>query len=1092
VIDEQALDRALLRVCAKDGRTAGTGFFIDGDGRFLTCVHVVEGIGPVFAEGADGVCRQAAEIERWPEFDLALFRCAGATAVPLPLAARAAPARPFRTKGFQHQSASIAAALPTRGRIEGTTAVRYGPELRYGLDKVLVLGDATVDHGLSGAPLLDDEWDVVIGVVNSAFDRPGTIVGFALPLASAVASPSVRQLIVDNRALVPAYGPYLNAPAANAVCRRAVEHAIAQLETSDRLRLDSYAARPETASHVRSWLEGDAAVLPIVGPSGVGKTTELAQVGAALDQPAVFVAGAGLAETALTDGLQIAIEAELRAAASRQLPASDALHTVVEALAESESRLVVLLDGLNEAPAALRQNFKVWLAHTVEWLDETRARLMLTCRPEYWAPIGEFFPARLFGESAGKDRRSIELGDFTDAEAEEALRAYGLEGTGLSAGDVRHPFLARIYSEMLSEQGTPTEGLSRFDALARYVTSRARQVAYAVDSSVGAVEGLLVDAARDLVRRSLAIAPGRARQLRADAPNIFERLAKDNVLIELADGSYRFAFDEVAEFLCGRSLSDPRVDARFLLQTAARESETPLGAIVFALLALEKAEGSEALSDLLAETLDQYPPESFWLDFVLLELFESAHDQRALLDAIHRHISLMELDMIGEYRVERLLGNLRVAPAERLELLQRIAPTETGFDWESHHWDLSRFGPFSRIAAADIRADPRAAFRALIGWLDDERPLRGGDSKVADVARGLMYLNADAGFDDLCDVLADHGGDLGVLWRKLAERWPAEAISVCEEWGATPRRDADNARLAYLALAAPGLDLALRARAIEVLKRLVVSSDDSARATALEALAGMPDTRALVVQEVLDAFRAGDARLTSSAGRLLAVDFEAAFSALEAALRTGLGEDALWHLGRHVTTDEDEVRRIVELLERTWDPRSDLARSVALAVEARLGRLEATPRVAPRVLALADRVAAEGGLSARRPLTYFAGRRSSETTSELKDQVLATLIRTADGLDELDDILDPLDLNETTAWALDALLAREAKAPSGLERALLREAFVKESKAEAIAAAVERTGYKPRGELAGWLASIERGLTPYEAASAAVDTLIGR
>jgi hypothetical protein len=56
---------------------------------------------------------------------------------------------------------------------------------------------------------------------------------------------------------------------------------------------------------------------------------------------------------------------------------------------------------------------------------------------------------------------------------------------------------------------------------------------------------------------------------------------------------------------------------------------------------------------------------------------------------------------------------------------------------------------------------------------------------------------------------------------------------------------------------------------------------------------------------------------------------------------------------------------------------------------------------------------------------------------------------------------------------------------------LLGEAFAKESNADAIAAAVERTGYKPRAELAGWIASIERGLTPYQAARAAVEARLG-
>src|SRR2546430_6577200 len=54
------------------------------------------------------------------------------------------------------------------------------------------------------------------------------------------------------------------------------------------------------------------------------------------------------------------------------------------------------------------------------------------------------------------------------------------------------------------------------------------------------------------------------------------------------------------------------------------------------LLALEKAEGSEALSHLVAEALDRYPPDPLMLDFVLLDVFASAHDQRALLGVIDR------------------------------------------------------------------------------------------------------------------------------------------------------------------------------------------------------------------------------------------------------------------------------------------------------------------------------------------------------------------------------------------------------------------------------------------------------------------------
>jgi 2-alkenal reductase len=186
-----------------EGAASGTGFVWDAAGHVVTNNHVVDGAAAVAIRLASGTVARATIVGRAPNYDLAVLRVEGGTALP--------PAVPVgRSDDLKVGQLAYAIGNP------------------FGLDQSLTLGiisalkrrlptaggreiadviqtDAAINPGNSGGPLLDSAGRL-IGVNTAIFSPSGTNagIGFAIPVD--VVNRVVPELIRAGRVPTPGIG----------------------------------------------------------------------------------------------------------------------------------------------------------------------------------------------------------------------------------------------------------------------------------------------------------------------------------------------------------------------------------------------------------------------------------------------------------------------------------------------------------------------------------------------------------------------------------------------------------------------------------------------------------------------------------------------------------------------------------------------------------------------------------------------------------------------------------------------------------------------------------------------------------------------
>jgi hypothetical protein len=618
MFDTRPVEQALVRICGPNQATKGTGFFVDNSGTILTCDHVLGQLTETLVQTVDGQHHSApsASIHRFPEIDLAIITTNLSPTSVLPLDFGYEVGMRVWTKGFQYQSSNLTAAFPLRAAISGTTSIRYKTETQlYQLEKVLVLTEAEIDEGLSGAPLIDEETGVVVGIVNTTFRKGG---GFALPFLSETEYPAPLQEIIGwNRVHIPRYGRFLNTAVAGFLCKSQVRTALRRLEKEGlflpRLSFERSALREE----INRFLQGDALILPIVGEAGTGKTTLLALLASSLfeKQPCLL-----LRASLMNPGgksLQDAVEDALRLSGK-----SFDFERLPKALNTKKRRLLILLDGLNEVPPPVRENITVWIQQSVSWLEEVSAQLIVTSRPSFWDLIKRYFPPQLvygskgFRPEANPEDSLLPVGNFSLEEAKTALRIYGLEQGSITARDVQHPLLAHIYWELsLIAPVTPFGGFKEF------VKRKCERVALIADTSPLFVQHLLSKTAKWMYQSgqyTIELDLFFGQTLFGGERLIGEKLLAENVFAQTPAG-LRFAFDELAEFLQGEHVNFEEVlDAI----RSKKEDSIRLGAVVFAVLKLEHRQDWAALASALERLIDDYSVHgSYALATLLMRIF---------------------------------------------------------------------------------------------------------------------------------------------------------------------------------------------------------------------------------------------------------------------------------------------------------------------------------------------------------------------------------------------------------------------------------------------------------------------------------------
>ena len=227
-----------------------------------------------------------------------------------------------------------------------------------------------------------------------------------------------------------------------------------------------YLTRKRMEAEIESYLAGDCSTLVIVGNSGIGKSSLLCHT---LEEFSLYenycvllLNGHGVNIGSASDFLEIVARI-----VSKEMELSEFWpKTLLRILRESEGRLVVLLDAINEHsdPKRLFQLFnEMLLVHSAE--DLAPVKFILTSRPGVWSELkGMIRLPEVYYASDG-DENHISLTDFNSAdelpEVYELYRArfrfqtpFG-EVTPEVKATLRDPLMLRLVAETCENEPVP-------------------------------------------------------------------------------------------------------------------------------------------------------------------------------------------------------------------------------------------------------------------------------------------------------------------------------------------------------------------------------------------------------------------------------------------------------------------------------------------------------------------------------------------------------------------------------------------------------------------------------------------------------------
>jgi hypothetical protein len=782
---EARADAALVAVLTQDGYVRGTGFVIDDNGTVLTCHHVVDGLEPLRLRGPDGSTHVAGSpaIVTAPEIDLALIRTEAWLGTPLPLVSEAEVPIEYWTKGFHRLSEEIRAGFPVQGRIIGTTSVSYASGIAdYDLDDVFVLRDDAIDVGLSGAPVLDLKAGAVVAVVNTRLVRDNDQGGFAVPIGHAFTHPALAWAVKLNQATIPVYGPYLNGPAARELCAAVTASEIENLTQLRRVDLTRRVPRADIEDATARFLATDAPVFALVGPSGVGKSTEIAAVARRLPGRALLLRGSSLRPDSTSLGE--AIEAALaRASGGSLLPR--AADMAVAAALRADAGLVVLLDALNEAPMN-GQAFEEWIASTRSWLRQTTAQLIVSCRPELW---GDLVGRPLSSAIDHRQPVVVTLGGFTNQEFAEAAHAYGLP-PGVD-WPILHLPLALSLITRYEERPTADRGTNSSinEVVEKYVEEAARRLVKTPTGppqSAQLMRDRLVQAAAQMWERDTDALSMQSFSEIFGTSAIADSVVLEGVMSSTPSG-YRFVYDDVGDWLQAQSLDlDGELTA---IARGEQGSWRHVAPVASALRDVERRDGAEALRTRLIHLIENAATDDTPALTVAESTLLKVGDARPYAAVLDRMVHLITgSDDFIHYSIT-FWRTVPVPFQQRIDLLQRLVPADDSYYWRPKDWHLGRDSgqesgrdadSFSILVYQIVYREPALGITALLPWLDDVTPLRDREARVADVAMGIFYQLRRRQEHPVWSAMTKAGAKCQVLIRQLAvddPEWLAHMVT---------------------------------------------------------------------------------------------------------------------------------------------------------------------------------------------------------------------------------------------------------------------------------------------------------------------------
>ena len=553
--NEDRLRASLARVASTEGQTLGTAFVLL-PGLVLTCHHVVGSRRTVKLHFSDrsSVDGLVDDGERFPLVDAALVRFEHANPQPFPAEARHDGVREVRSLGYHYGVYGILGPFPFDGRISGIAGgLRYRHDRDYVIECALRIKDDFFDVGMSGAPLVDAATGVAVGLINAKLSIPGQTGGFAVPFEGlANSAPTLSDLLVANRRAVPRYGRFLNHLGAVEVCRTITERSLEWLASLGLFQPEHYARRRTAESLLDDFLASEPPILALVGEPGVGKTQVMAMRAQAMkDRATLLLVVRKLGSTA--HDLPSAVDQAIVEALG---PIADPVG-LAKAIEEQGGQLLMLVDGLNELPDAGIKPLP-FLDSCVSWSETSRARLVLSTRPEFWRVARSRIPPRLIFEPQGAARTGSSgegqvrnIGDFTPDEEREARQRHNLPPVTIR---LSHPLLMRIFSEIGAD--AKKGPLFRVDAYEHFLDLKCGAIASRTGEHSTLIRDRLEGLACTAFERGGFAVPGERFAALCGSGNVASATLDERLLVRTEAG-YRFAFDEIGEYLSAITLRDP-------------------------------------------------------------------------------------------------------------------------------------------------------------------------------------------------------------------------------------------------------------------------------------------------------------------------------------------------------------------------------------------------------------------------------------------------------------------------------------------------------------------------------------------------------
>jgi hypothetical protein len=626
-----------------------------------------------------------------------------------------------------------------------------GEKLYYHLKPSFLLHGYRVSPGTSGAAVIDQDTDCVVGIIAAADPEGSGPFGrsIAIPLTNAGEWPPLRDALNASARQVPRFGEAVNGAGAQALARaqrRAVVEGLMSSEDRKRFRV-----RIGINEFLEDFVHSDALLMPVTGESGSGKT--FVMIGMALRvRHALLLRSISVDSNDRSTRPQVKRALEDDESGTPRL--SQWIHDLIprpspEALARaarvSGKPLVLVLDDINsrgEARISADWIARTWMPTTLEWLKTNGAKLIISCRTEAWRlllpptldrfvfplPLAEGHAQRTFGvrrDPAG----GIRVGDFTDQELPEMLQAYGIGPNAVDTNDARHPFFLRLALE------TGQASASRLTLIERAIKNRMLEVARLNEQYIVTVEDvprLVTRLAGEMLANDDETVPQAAAEL-LGSPPLLKGLVSEGIL-ESTRAGIRFRFDQYADAERSRFLVPP-LDSSVLDRELPDLSRPAIrGALAFA---VERMLGASRAFDLTG----------------------------------YRKISDSDAPLI--LRIQLLFEFARLHQDGWMSQWRR----KDWASWDEHSYrpsfvagaknpyDDDQAGAFWKALQQLANEDAQAVRGALLRRLDDDRPIIGGtnrEASLATLAGGCLTILREPDLEGLCSALAS--SSLPIAW----------------------------------------------------------------------------------------------------------------------------------------------------------------------------------------------------------------------------------------------------------------------------------------------------------------------------------------